>query len=533
MLKIMSFKSIYKKFCSTLKGSIYPIYIPPIEIQPNLDFLLLELPPRYVPMVPNGIGYVHNILKKCGIHFETLDLNIIFYHRYHSRRILERISITTPSGYIMKEDPWDNTNTAEWERPEVIEYFWPWIEEVLHGIVVNRPKAVGISAHANNRTLVKEFIKALRVRVPEVIIVVGGYDCVYHDVGPHLIPDFDYMVINEAELTLDPLVTALSKGVKPKDLPGNIFRYDSPDRKWIETPLLQDLDSIDFPTYEWTDLSLYKTYYGDHFVPIAASRGCRWSKCRFCAECFPFRKRSPQKVADEIEFMVSQGFYNFHFNESDVNGDPKNLYDFCSEIIRRKLKTRLVGQLRIDKRNTGEYFKHLAKSGFTNLRFGVDGWSDNTLRLQRKGYTMRLVFQNLHDCHEAGIYIGVNIVIGVPGETEDDISEIIENIVRCKDYIDIVEGINPLILAAGSEYYKNPDKYKIRFRGDKNEIYKKNPYYIPNDLWYSEDPYIDQEVRIRRLEKICTELYKHRVNIGDFAKRAVENLKKEHIRNVV
>ncbi|MBU1720772.1 MAG: hypothetical protein KKA07_17030, partial [Bacteroidetes bacterium] len=42
---------------------IYPLNIPSIDVQAGLDFLLLELPPRYMPFMPNGLGYVHNILK--------------------------------------------------------------------------------------------------------------------------------------------------------------------------------------------------------------------------------------------------------------------------------------------------------------------------------------------------------------------------------------------------------------------------------------------------------------------------------------
>lgn len=508
---------------------IYPIPIPPIRVNPDLDLLLLQLPCRYTPMMPNGIGYVHCILKNCGIRFQIIDANIIFYHKYHSQRILGGINpVVTQSGYVMKEDPWDNTNTAEWNRKEVIEYFWPQVEEILQNIAANRPKAIGLSIHESNRTLSIEFIKALRARLPETTIVVGGYDCIYYEIGPHIIPDFDYMVIGEAELTLEPLVIALAKREKPKDLTGIISRYDLPDRKWVAPSLLEDIDSIGFPRYEWTDISIYRAHDGGHLVPITASRGCHWSRCRFCAECFPFRKRSPKKVTDEIEFMVSRGCNIFHFNESDVNGDPQNLYNICAEIIRRRLKVRLAGQLRIDKQNTREYFGHLATAGFVHLRFGVDGWSENTIRLQGKGYNMKLVFQNLRDCYKAGIYTTVNTVIGVPGETEEDVNEMIENMVKCKDYIDLIESFNTLILTAGSEYHKNSDRYKIRFRGNRDEICRNNPQYIPSDLWYSEDPYIDQDIRIRRMNKICTELYRRGIKIGPFASIVVENLKKEH-----
>ena len=509
------------------KRNIYPIAIPPLKIEPGLDFLLLQLPSRYNPLLPNGIGYIHNILKKSGIRFQILDANIIFYHRYHSIRILDKIdSMVGSDGYVMKEDPWDVANTAEWDKPEVIEYFGPQVEEILQGIAASRPKAIGLSIHESNRKLSIEFIKALRKISPETIIVVGGYDCVYHDIGPRIIPDFDYMVIGEAELTLEPLIKALAKGERPKDMMGVVSRFDSPGREWIVPPLLEDLDSIGFPMYEWTDMSLYRTYDGGFLMPITASRGCHWSRCRFCGECFPFRKRSPEKVVDEIEFMVSKGAKVFHFNESDVNGDPQNLHDICSEIIRRRLRVHLVGQLRIDRRNSLEYFEHLAKAGFAYLRFGVDGWSDNALRLQRKGYNMNMVFQNLRDCHKADIYTTVNMVIGVPGETEDDVDEMIVNIVKCRKYVSRIESFNTLLLFTSSEYGRNPEQYRIRFRGDKDEIYRDNPQCIPSDLWYSEDPYIDKEIRMRRMNKILSGLYNKGIEIGSFASVVVENLKK-------
>jgi radical SAM superfamily enzyme YgiQ (UPF0313 family) len=525
-LRVMGAKEAWGKLHGVLKGGIYPFGIPPVEIKRDLDFLVLELPARYQPMMPNGLGYLNNILTKCGIRFQVIDLNIIFYHRYHARRILGEARLTAPSGYIMKADPWENANIDEWFKPEVIEYFWPQVEEVLQEIMDKRPKAVGLSVHATNRVLAREFVTVLRAKMPEVTIVIGGYDCFHRDVGPKLLQDFDYMVIGEAELTLNALASALKSGERPKDLPGIISRYDSPERKWTPTPLLEDIDSIGFPKYEWTDVSVYQTCEGNHLVPITASRGCHWGRCRFCAEVLPFRKRQPQKVAEEMEHFTSHGLHSFHFNESDVNGDPENLHNICSEVIRRGLKVQMCGQLRIDKRNSKEYFEHLAEAGFTHLRFGVDGWSKNTLNLQLKGYTMDMVFQNLRDCHQSGIFTTVNIVIGVPGETEDDIDESIENMVRCKGYIDCVESFNTLILACGSEYYKDSEKYRIRFRGDKSEIYRNHPYFIPADLWYSEGPFIDQTIRLRRVNKIAAEIYGQGVEIGAFASRVIEDLKK-------
>ena len=296
---------------------------------------------------------------------------------------------------------------------------------------------------------------------------------------------------------------------------------------WTPTPEIVELDKIEFPKYEWIDCSLYRTYEGTQLIPITSTRGCSWSKCRFCAECFTFRKRSPKDVADEIEYWNSRKSFDhvFHFNDSDLNGDHQYLYDICSELINRNLKTNIVAQLRISKRNTREYFDHLKKAGFNHLRFGVDAWSRNALKLQKKSNNMQHVFQNLKDCHEAGIWTTVNVVLGVPGETESDIDETIENLITCGEYIDVVEGINTMILAGGSEYFNYPDEHKIQFRGDKKTIYEEHKYVIPSDLWYSEEPYIDQDIRLHRMNKVCETLHGQGVNIGPYAKRIITNLK--------
>lgn len=507
---------------------LYPLDIPTIAIEPSLDFLLLELPPRYQPMMPNGIGYVHNVLLKTGVRFQTVDVNVLMYHRYHQARILGGRPLVAAGGYVMKDDPWENIHTAEWEREDVLDFFWPEIADLLQQIVKSGVKAVGISVHASNRVLAKRFVRELRALTPEVVVVVGGYDCVYAHVGPVLFPDFDYMVIFEGELTIGPLVSALARGQRPKDVPGILSRFDSPGRVWESAPLLADLDSVDYPRYQWADnMVLYQTYDRKHLVPITASRGCKWGRCRFCGERFPFRNRAPAKIADEIETMYRRGLHTFHFNESDVNGNPQMLYDLCTEILHREMKVQLVGQLRIHKDSTAEYFRHLHEAGFRYLRFGVDAWSENTIRLQRKGYTIPMVIQNLRDCHASGIFTAANLVLGVPGETEEDVDEMIRNIVACKRYVQSIESLNTLILTGGGDYLRNPDEYKIRFRGDKAAILREHPYYVPPALWYSEDPYIDQDVRLRRLDRICVALHSSGVNIGAFASRVLEQLKAE------
>ncbi len=490
--------------------NIYPIEIPKVEFNKNLDFLLMELPPRYTPMMPNGLGHVDNILKSININHQIFDANIILYHMYHSNRILNNLSsIVSATGFEFPEDPWDNTFVDEWDsNDEIIDYFDFYIDKIVLELFIAKPKIIGFSLNGNNLNFTKRIVTKIKMILPECIIVVGGYSCVFSDVGPKVFKDYDYMIVGESELTLGNLVKLILDDKKPKNMAGIISKYDSDDWKFMPAPLLHDLDAIDFPRYDWIDYKLYTTYNEYRLIPIAGSRGCVWSKCTFCSEKFMWRRRSPKKIVDEFEWHSDKNGNLFHFNESDLNGDPDSLIEVCREVIKRGLIIRFVGQLRIHQRSDRDFFDILKSAGFNSLRFGVDGWSKNTNRIQKKGYPMSLIDDNLKACNEAGINVAVNIVIGVPGELEADIDDIIEKIVKNRKYITKVEGLNILMLSHGSNFYSEPEKYNIKFNGNKDDIYDKYPSSIPAHLWYWEKDgvVVNHEDRINRLKRLSNAL---------------------------
>jgi len=211
---------------------------------------------------------------------------------------------------------------------------------------------------------------------------------------------------------------------------------------------------------------------------------------------------------------------------SDAIGDHITLRKVCKGIIERGLKISLSTQMRVDKRSDRKFFDILRAAGFSHLSLGIDGWTDHVLRLQNKGYNMRLVEQNLRDCYEAGIEAHANIVVGVPRETDEDVKRTMENIVRNKEYIKCFSSIYTLMLSVGSPYFQNPENFGICFRGDKQQLYRENPYTIPLDLWYSLDPYIDQKVRVDRLKTICSGIQEGGVTIAFNARAVAEKIVK-------
>jgi len=524
---------------SPLPLNIYPIDIPEIKFQSDLDLAIVDAPSRNLSLMPNGLAYLNNALKKTSVSFQILDLDIIAYHRFHVHRLYDMGgSIVLPGDLVLPEDPWQAEHYDLWTRTgggasgatgrnEVLELFRPVIDETIEALVQARPKVLGLSIQGCNEAAAREVAIGVKACLPDIVIVVGGFSCYNPDIGLRAFPECDYMCIGEADLTVGPLFEALAQGKRPFNQPGVLSRLDTPEYKYLPAPMIHDLDQIEFPKYEWCDLKVYRNFNDYQLTPIIASRGCRWSRCTFCAERFYWRIRTPENFVDELEWLVNQGCNLFMFNESDLGGMPERVVEICDEIIRRGLhrKVKLTGQLRVNKNQTRMFFERLREANFVALRFGIDAFSEHTLRLQKKGYTVEMIEQNLRDCWEVGIFTEVNWVIGVPGETDQDVSEGIELILRNSKYIGRLANINPLILCNGSVYWIEPEAHNIVFKEPKDQIYAKYPRALPADQWHSTNPYIDAQVRKARFERIVMALHNAGFQVGAWANRIIEDVK--------
>lgn len=524
---------------TALQRNIYPIAIPEIEFKSGLDFAIVDSPSRNLSLMPNGLAYLNNALKKTDVSFQILDLDIISYHRFHIHRLYDMGGhIVLPGDLSLPEDPWQAEHYDLWTaagggatgvtgRNEVLEFFRPLIDETIEAVVKARPKVLGLSIQGCNEAAAREIATGVKAGFPDIIIIVGGFSCYNADIGRRAFPECDYMCIGEADLTVGPLLEALARGERPFNQPGVLSRFDTPEFKYLPAPMIHDLDKIEFPKYEWCDLKVYRNFNDYQLTPIIASRGCRWSRCSFCAERFYWRIRTPENFVDELEWLVNHGCHLFMFNESDLGGMPERVEEICDEIIRRGLhrKVKLTGQLRVNKNQTRSFFEKLRAANFVALRFGIDAFSENTLRLQKKGYTVEMISQNLKDCWEVGIFTEINWVIGVPGETDKDVEEGIELILENSKYIGRLANINPLILVNGSVYWIDPEAHNIVFKGDKEQVYAKYPRALPADQWHSTEPYIDAQVRKERFERIVIALYEAGFNVGAWANRIIEDVK--------
>jgi radical SAM superfamily enzyme YgiQ (UPF0313 family) len=493
---------------------IYPLEVPEIRIEPGLDVLLLDLPGRNNFAPPLGLAYVHKALNRTeGLRCQTFDADLVLYHRFHIKRIFDlgEDQIILDTGRPLATDPWQWNedcwlDTRLW--PDLYRIFSADLDELVAAIVAARPAVLALSVHQRNEWSTRAVARRVKAALPETMILAGGHSCLFAEFAAKVFPEHDYIVVGEAEMVVGDLVRRLARGERPADLPGILSRFDRPGRVVGTVPVPHDMDAIGAPAYDWVPdfMRLYRDYQGTSSFYVNLTRGCIWSRCTFCGERFRFRQRSAKNFVDEIEHYAGFGIDTFSFGDSDFGGQTEVLRAVAEEILSRGLKVTLKGQIRVNPRLDEETLRLIHAAGI-GANFGVDALTRNTLKLQRKGYSLETLKSHLAKCAAVGLPVSINLMVGMPGETEQDIDDTIQFIADNRHMIRDVFNISAFFLMQGSVYWEEPEKHGIVFYGDKAKIYEKHFYGVPDDLWCSVNPYIDSEIRTTRCLKILNGLY--------------------------
>lgn len=311
-------------------------------------------------------------------------------------------------------------------------------------LLAQRPDYVGIYTNLMTKLRVLDIVRFIRSS-PELRstkVFLGGPEITYH-VESFLDQGVDALVIGEGEESTRELLTAWeTSGEHGADLgsvDGIAFRTD--EAETVRTPartLLKKVDELPEPARDAIDLGAYidtwKRHHGLSTVSINTMRGCPYS-CRWCSRAVygsSYRRRSPEIVADEIEGVTERYAPDaFWFVDDVFTISPKWLRGFAAEIERRGLEIRYECITRADRLND-EMIDLLSRSGCYRVWIGAESGSQRILDAMDRRVTVERVREMILRCKERGIETGTFIMLGYPGETEQDIVETIEHLKVCQ-----------------------------------------------------------------------------------------------------
>jgi radical SAM superfamily enzyme YgiQ (UPF0313 family) len=331
-----------------------------------------------------------------------------------------------------------------------------------------------------------------------LVIVVGGGGA-SHKEGRSLFQKdlIDYFVAGEGECPLLCLLKSIQSGQEvTANSPCAVWK-DSPDDSAVclkaMNPGSMDINTIPFPTFEEFDIEAYTQR---DLIPLISSRGC----IRNCTFCFdsplkkPYRVRDPEKVAQEMKYHVQR--YNrkrFEFCDLLINGDLEFLDKFCTRLIDMDLGVAWGGQATVRKDMSSALIKKMKRAGCGGLTFGMESFSDHVLKLMSKGSTVQDSKGMLVKVKEAGMRAEINLIVGFPGETEEDVAETIDFIRQNFALIDKINSLNICSLGPGMRLFDHLEEYNI----DRSMIHD---WYA----WFTRDMSNTIQVRTQRHKKMAS-----------------------------
>lgn len=317
---------------------------------------------------------------------------------------------------------------------------WQAIERMIKDFA---PHVVGISVLTDQRASVYRLIALVKEMQPEIKVVLGGaHATIMHD---QLLRHFpvDAVVLGEGERTMLELVRAWEAGEDLQSVKGIAMRNNGRVVKTEPRLLIQDLDTIPFPAYQFFDLDMYAGWelhqkvagalgYRDidrhRSAALVTSRGCPWN-CSFCSVALTWgrkwRARSACNIVDEIEWLVKQYDCRIIDIVDDIfSVDQQRVMEVADEILDRKLD--IMWGFETGVRYVSEaMLQKVAKAGCRFIIYGVESASSDVMKHVSKKTGMEHIIRAFELTRQVGIATGAFIMVGNPGETEMSIDKTI------------------------------------------------------------------------------------------------------------
>lgn len=315
------------------------------------------------------------------------------------------------------------------------------LEERINGAMSNKMfDAVGITCTSPDSKIVKNLCSILKRRYPDTKIVLGG-------IHPTVMTEeslswgADFVVRGEGEETARELFRAIRDSLDPRAVPGIAFIKDGRAVFTVDRDVVKGLDSLPLPAYHLLDETRFlKRSYSIRgkwlkCAAIVTSRGCV-GRCTFCASNM-MHKRSVRwfgidRIMEEVELFVRRyGMEGLYISDDSFTLNKDRVFDFCAELKRRNIRISWACQSRV-RGLTDDMLKVMKESGLVQIEFGVESGSQRVLDMIGKDIRVEDTVKAFELCREHGLRTLANIIIGIPGETMDDISKTTELVKKIK-----------------------------------------------------------------------------------------------------
>lgn len=283
-----------------------------------------------------------------------------------------------------------------------------------------------------------DIARAARERFPAALITAGGgVPTNMHREIFSASTDFDALCYGEGELPMRRLLEARDRRDFLEANPAWITRRKSAADECFSFDFIAELDEIPFFDYSIVSLADYRlnpvmasfphAEEAMRSMPIMTSRGCP-HRCCFCASHSvhgrTMRFHGLARVREDLRRLKAE--YNTKmvvFFDDHLMADRKRFFAIVEILHEYGLTAFFPASLALYALDR-KVLEALKSVGLTQLVLSVESGSNRVLReIMHKPLDLSIVSRVIADCRDLGISADVAILIGLPGETKQDIED--------------------------------------------------------------------------------------------------------------
>jgi radical SAM superfamily enzyme YgiQ (UPF0313 family) len=312
-------------------------------------------------------------------------------------------------------------------------------DKLLLKIKEMQPDLVGFQCYTYDLKIIKEVLLECKKLNPKLVTVIGGPhpSAAPRESFEYFQETLDYVFVGEAEKSFPMLIDYLeAKGkINLSEIPGLCWR-DGANIRTNSPVFVEDLDMLGMPAWDLIHPEGYpESQHGAFFknfpiAPIITTRGCPFC-CTFCAGHTvggrKLRKNSIDFVLKQIKYLYDvHKIREFHIIDDNFTFDGARAKELLRRLIDLNLKISwaVPNGVRLDTLDE-ELLALMKKSGLYLISLGIESGSNRVLKLIKKSSTVEKIRSAIEIIHKFNIDIAGFFVIGLPGETKEEIEETI------------------------------------------------------------------------------------------------------------
>jgi radical SAM superfamily enzyme YgiQ (UPF0313 family) len=353
------------------------------------------------------------------------------------------------------------------------------LDSLIDGYIEQcRPDVVGISMVLDGQAMVSRYLaRRIKRRYPELVLIIGGTSmveqvnrlrCSPEAAMPVMFGNADYLVLGEGEPALVPLLDAIAAGQSAGDVP-NLGFVDPDSGRFLRTrkERVEDLDTLPPPEFEPGQLA--RCWSPLPVTLVAATRGCYWDRCAFCANGLrddgrataPYREMSAPALTRHLQqVMDSTGSRHIFFSVDVIAPGTAERY------ARSFVDNGLSFSWQSDIRPEGGWLRPgrietMAAGGLSHVSMGVESCCQATLDTMSKGTRVTQFGPLFAELAGAGIAVDLALFRGFPGETEEQLVAGLQLLKQNLEHIHRPLRLGKFYLIDGCQVRREPERFGI------------------------------------------------------------------------